>query len=61
MHFFQETNNAAVGQVYELNLDGTICVYWADKTRSRIRPHELFLPGDDVSNNIYINTTCSPC
>ena len=45
---FQSSHGAAVGQVYELNLDGTICVCWADKSRSRIRPQELYLPGEDV-------------
>ena len=44
----QDKHLVAAGQVYELGLDGTLDIVWADKSRSRVHPQEVYLIGDEV-------------
>jgi len=40
----------AVGQVYRLDPEGTVQVWWPDATVTKCYPQDLFLPGDEVRN-----------
>jgi hypothetical protein len=38
----------AAGQVCELGIDGYITIQWADGSRSKCLPHQLYLVSDEV-------------
>ena len=48
---FQEANEEleAVGQVYRLDSDGSVHIWWPNNTITKTYPQDLFLITDDVS------------
>lgn len=46
---YEESHTEAAGQVFELTQDGQLLIQWADKTRTKCYPQELYLIGDEVS------------
>lgn len=43
-----DTDVEAVGQVYRINSDGVILVWWPDKTITSCYPQDLYLIGEEV-------------